>query len=254
MTRGSTRPLEWAHVEIDLHVIHRVWDTDRGSIEKTRLRAFEVPLRTKGTAFAEEVLAMRTNELLWTSLAILTLGAGMAIGCSSEQPPLAEEEEEEEPTLPKSNSSSSSSSSGGETTPPADYDAGAYDPDASLVMPLADAGPADPSLCAGDSVPESESNDSAALANLMPGQTGSFCGTIGSAVDVDHSTFTLPANVRSMGYGVVFSRPGVDATLSVNGQVFRLNQLIPVIPNGKYTLRVTGPQGLSYRFKLAVGL
>ncbi len=196
---------------------------------------------------------MRTNELLWTSLAILTLGAGMAIGCSSEQPAPTEEEEEEEPTLPKSNSSSSSSS-GGDTTPPVDYDAGAYDPDASLVMPLADAGPGDPSLCAGDSVPEAENNDSPALATLMPGQTGSFCGNIGTAVDVDHATFTLPANVRSMGYGVTFSRPGVDATLSVNGQVFRLNQLIPVIPNGKYTLRVTGPQGLSYRFKLAVGL
>ena len=203
---------------------------------------------------------MRQTALLAATLSAITLAAAFAVGCSNSMQDAgpADEEQQDEGELggeetPKKTSSNSSSSSSTSTTEPAPdtTDAGVTDPDAA---PIGDpTSPIDTSMCAASSVVETESNDSAATANAIPAQTGTYCGGVSSAADVDFATFTLPADAKGFSYGIAFNRNGVDATITAGAQgPFKLSQAIPVLPGQKYVLRVAGAQALAYRFSLNI--
>lgn len=203
---------------------------------------------------------MRQTALLAATVSAITLAAAFAVGCSnSMQDAASEEEPQEEGDLggedtPKKTSSNSSSSSSTDTTEPAPdtSDAGATDPDASTI-PTDPTNPIDTSMCTAGSVVEVESNDTAATANAIPAQTGTYCGGVASATDVDFATFTLPADAKGFSYGIAFNRSGVDATITAGAQgPFKLSQAIPVLPGQKYVLRVAGSQALAYRFSLNI--
>jgi hypothetical protein len=207
---------------------------------------------------------MRNLVLVSTSVVLFSVGTAMLFGCSGtgEQAAAGEEEEKgADENLSgngkKSASPAATSTSSTEPAPAADTaDGGATwgDPDAAAPIVDPSAPQADLSMCKAGSVAETESNDSAAAANAMPGQTFSFCGSLASATDVDFVTFTLPADTRSFSYGVSFNRNGIDATITAGAQgTFRLNQAVPILPGQKYVVRIAGAQALGYRFDVNIG-
>ncbi len=211
-------------------------------------------MRAKGTQRAVGVCTMRKVDFLFVTTALVSLGAALAIGCSNtEMQPEDEEEEQEQGQVSKpSTSSSSSSSSGAPANETPETDAGVVDPDASALTADAGATTVDTSACIAGSVVETESNDTAATANAFPGQTGTFCGSLSSALDTDFITFTLPAGTRGLGYGLKFNSGPIDATIVVNGQAFKLTQAIPLVIGVPYVLKVSGGAPLAYRFEMNV--
>lgn len=209
---------------------------------------------------------MRKLVLVSTSVFVLSLGAALTIGCSSAPSEQASGEEEKEEgqltdkkgtkeSSPAPATTSTSTTEPAPTTDPGDAGATWGDPDAAA--PSTTTTPtttADLSMCKPGSVQETESNDSAATANALPGQTFSFCGSLSSATDVDFVTFTLPADTKSFSYGVSFNRNGIDASITAGAQgPFRLNQTVPILPGQKYVVRVAGAQAMGYRFDVTIG-
>lgn len=201
------------------------------------------------------------KSLFPLSLLVMTFGAALAMGCSHTQAQAADdgsgdEDQSDEPVAKKSdNNSSSNSSSSGSTAPanttPTDSDAGAgaIDPDAGTT-PTAPG--VDTSMCAATSTVETEPNDTAAQANTFAGKTGSFCGSISSALDTDFVTFTLPAGTKGLGYALKFSNGGIGAVAVVNGQTFPLQNGLPLVVGAPYVVKITSTQPLAYRFELTV--
>ncbi len=98
--------------------------------------------------------------------------------------------------------------------------------------------PAPNPQCQASSVHESGSNDTAATANAIPAASGSFCGSLDSASDVDFVTFTLPANATSLGFGLSYSRLGVVIEGVAGGESFTVGGKPAFKPGQKYTLEV----------------
>jgi hypothetical protein len=118
----------------------------------------------------------------------------------------------------------------------------------------AGSGAANP-LCAPTSIPETEANDSEATANALPSATSSFCGTIGSATDVDFVSFVLPADAKSLGFGAQYSLQGLAIEGTAGGQTFSVGGNPPYKPGQKYVFKIhtTGSAPVSYRFDVTVG-
>ncbi len=129
-----------------------------------------------------------------------------------------------------------------------------------------DADPADPvttdppsvaaGACAADSVAETETNDTPETANGIPGATGTYCGTLGSATDVDVVTFTAPADFKGLSMKLSSTAPGATVTISVNGGApVTLGQAaVPAVRNGNYVVKISGAAGIGYRLGLTIRL
>jgi hypothetical protein len=123
-------------------------------------------------------------------------------------------------------------------------------------VPASEAGaPVDNPLCAPASVREAVGNDSAATANALPGATSSFCGTLGTAADVDFVTFVLPADAKSLGFGAEYSAQGLAIKGTVAGQTFDVGGSPVIKPGQKYVFEIhtSGSSPVSYRFDVSVG-
>lgn len=139
--------------------------------------------------------------------------------------------------------------------PAAAVDGGA--PDAS---PAADGGgggggPINPQ-CEATSVQESGSNDTADTANAIPAASGTYCGSLDSATDVDFVTFTLPAGTKSLGFGLAYSELGVEIEGTAGGETFVVGTKPAFKPGQKYVLKVhsTGPTPVSYLLSVDIKL
>ena len=120
---------------------------------------------------------------------------------------------------------------------------------ATDVQPPADPNAPPSSACLADSVGETEANDTAASANTIPGATGTYCGTISAAADVDFVTFTAPPTFAGISFKLSSSQAGANVQISVNdGAPVTLGQgAAPAVLGGKYVVRVSGTAGLAYR-------
>ncbi|OJY17347.1 MAG: hypothetical protein BGO98_00120 [Myxococcales bacterium 68-20] len=112
------------------------------------------------------------------------------------------------------------------------------------------------SLCQAGSVAESEPNDDAASADSIPGETGTFCGRIGSDTDVDFVTFTLPANAKSFGMSQKTTSGAIRIEPSVDGTTFPFGGgNYPFKPGKAYTLKISTTGGaLDYRIGVTITL
>lgn len=110
------------------------------------------------------------------------------------------------------------------------------------------------SLCQGSSVAESEPNNDAASADVVPGQTGTFCGKISSDTDVDFVKFTLPANAKSFGMSQNTTSGAIKIEPSADGQAFSFSGgNYPFKPGKEYVLKISTSGGaLDYRIGITI--
>ena len=116
-------------------------------------------------------------------------------------------------------------------------------------------GPLNPQ-CQATSVHESGSNDTPDTANAIPAATGTFCGTLDSATDVDFVTFTLPAGTKSLGFGLAYSQMGLGVEGTAGGETFDVGSKPAFKPGQKYVLKVhsSGTTPVSYLLSVDIKL
>ncbi len=109
--------------------------------------------------------------------------------------------------------------------------------------------------CAAGATVESEDNDTEAKANALPAVTGSFCGTLSSAADVDYVTFTLPADATSLAFGSSYTKTGVDFEVTVDGKTFVVGDTPEVKPGKPYVIKAftSGAAPVDYRLSMTIG-
>jgi hypothetical protein len=102
--------------------------------------------------------------------------------------------------------------------------------------------------CEATSVHESGSNDTAETANAIPAASGTFCGTLDSATDVDFVSFTLPVGTKSLGFGLAYSQLGVVVEGTAGGETFVVGAKPAFKPGATYMLKVrsSGTTPVSY--------
>lgn len=110
------------------------------------------------------------------------------------------------------------------------------------------------SLCVAGSVAEAEPNGTAETANTIPSATGSFCGSLAAAGDVDFFTFVLPADAKYLGFASAFSQQGVGFQLTVAGQSFGAGEAVIFKPGQTYVVKAStnGKAPVSYRFGIEI--
>jgi hypothetical protein len=110
-------------------------------------------------------------------------------------------------------------------------------------------------LCAPGSIHETEANDSADTANVLPNATSSFCGTLSSATDADFVSFVLPADTKTIGFGAELSAKGVSIEGTAGGQTFNVGGTPAFEPGQKYVFEIHGSSGepVRYRFDVTIG-
>lgn len=110
------------------------------------------------------------------------------------------------------------------------------------------------SLCVNGSVKEAEANNTADTANAMPGASGSFCGSLSAAGDVDFVAFTLPANATYLSFGSSFSRGGLSITVTANGKSFKVGETPAFEPGQKYVAKIetSGSVPADYRLEVEI--
>lgn len=109
--------------------------------------------------------------------------------------------------------------------------------------------------CVAGSVAETEGNDTAATANGIPSASGTFCGTLSSATDVDFLSFVLPNDAKGLGFGVSYTRQGLVVTGRVAGESFAIGGTPAFRPGQTYVLEVratTGNAPISYRVSVDI--
>lgn len=108
--------------------------------------------------------------------------------------------------------------------------------------------------CAAGSVAEKEANDAPAAATTIPNATGSACGSLSKAGDVDYFTFTMPADTNYLGFGSAFSQQGVDFEVTVDGETFTVGATPAVKPGKKYVVKAftTGKVPVDYRLDVEI--
>ncbi len=111
------------------------------------------------------------------------------------------------------------------------------------------------SKCPAGAAVEAEDNDTEAKANAMPAATGTFCGTLSAASDVDHVTFTLPADAKTLAFGSSYSKVGVDFEVAVDGKTFLVGDTPEVKPGKKYVIKAftVGGAPVDYRLSVTIG-
>ena len=116
-------------------------------------------------------------------------------------------------------------------------------------------GPINPQ-CQATSVGESGSNDTPDTANAIPAATGTFCGTLDSATDVDFVSFTLPVGTKSLGFGLAYSQLGVEVEGTAGGETFVVGGKPAFKPGEKYVLKVhsSGTTPVSYLLSVDIKL
>lgn len=116
-------------------------------------------------------------------------------------------------------------------------------------------GPVNPQ-CQATSVQESGSNDTPDTANAIPAATGTYCGTLDSATDVDFVTFTLPAGTKSLGFGLSYSQQGLEVEGTAGGETFTVGGKPAFKPGQKYVLKVhsSGTTPVSYLLSVDIKL
>lgn len=102
---------------------------------------------------------------------------------------------------------------------------------------------------------EAEDNDTTDKANALPAASGSFCGTLATAADVDYATFTLPADATSLAFGSRFTKVGVDFEVTVEDKKFLVGDTPEVKPGKKYVVKAftTGQGPVDYRLSVTIG-
>jgi hypothetical protein len=91
--------------------------------------------------------------------------------------------------------------------------------------------------CEADSLKEVESNDTPETATEFATAT-SFCGTI-AGTDVDHLTFTLPAEAKGFGWKQSWKGKGTPTmTITAKGVTKTSNENPPFFPGEKYVIKV----------------
>jgi len=117
-------------------------------------------------------------------------------------------------------------------------------------------GPAIPnSKCAADSFVEKEGNDALDAANVLQNASGSACGKLTAANDVDYFTFTMPADSNYLGFAGAYSQDGVDFEITVGDKTFKIGDTPEVRPGSKYTVKVITKSGkvpADYRFDVQI--
>ncbi len=110
------------------------------------------------------------------------------------------------------------------------------------------------SKCVAGSVKEAEANDTPETANALAAATGSFCGSLAKAGDVDHVTFTLPAEAQYLAFGSSFTQGGLSIEISVGGKKFNVGQAPAFVPGGKYVAKIStsGATPVDYRLDLEI--
>ena len=109
------------------------------------------------------------------------------------------------------------------------------------------------SLCQPTSIAESESNNDAASADVVPGQTGTFCGKLSSDTDVDYVKFTLPATAKSFRMSQNATSGAIEIEPSVDGQAFSFSGTYPFEPGKDYVLKISTSGGaLDYRIGITI--
>jgi hypothetical protein len=150
--------------------------------------------------------------------------------------------------------SGSSTPGGGSTTPPAG-DGGAGDGGGGGGGGGgSDGGGGGGALCIAGSVAETEDNNTPEKANALAGVTGTYCGTLSSAADVDYAAFTLPADAKSISFGSDFSKVGVELDITVGGETFTLGEATIFKPGQRYVVKAytTGSAPVSYRLSVQI--
>jgi hypothetical protein len=86
------------------------------------------------------------------------------------------------------------------------------------------------------------------------GATGSFCGTLSAAGDVDYFSFLLPADAKYLGFSSAYSQQGVSFTLTVAGQTYGAGETPAFKPGALYIVKAStsGSAPVSYRFGLDI--
>jgi hypothetical protein len=108
--------------------------------------------------------------------------------------------------------------------------------------------------CPAGAAVEAEDNDTEAKANAIPAATGSFCGALSTAADVDYVTFTLPADAKSLAFGSSYSKVGVDFEVTVEGKTFLVGETPEVKPGKTYVIKAftTGSAPVDYRLSVTI--
>jgi hypothetical protein len=107
--------------------------------------------------------------------------------------------------------------------------------------------------CSQFTVQESEVNDDVANADPIPNETGTYCGSITSAGDVDFITFTLPASLSRLRMGYETTNGAaiqVDAT--ADGEAFPFNGTYLIKPSKPYVLKVSSKNGQLFDYLIKV--
>ncbi|MDB5219060.1 MAG: hypothetical protein JWO86_6987 [Myxococcaceae bacterium] len=114
-------------------------------------------------------------------------------------------------------------------------------------------GPPNPQ-CEATSIHESGSNDTEATANAIPAATGTYCGSLDSATDVDVVTFTLPLGTKSLGFGLSYDAQGIEVEGTAGGETFLVGGTPAFKPGQKYVLKVrsTGANSVSYLLSVEI--
>lgn len=194
------------------------------------------------------------TERIPVSLAALFVGSILAFACSGSdeaQVPSAD-------PVPSSGAPAPSSSTG--SAAPGGGSSGAPAPGGGSTTSDAGKGEGGPggtsnTTCAAGATVEAEDNDTEAKANALPAMTGSFCGALSTAADVDYVTFTLPADAKSLAFGSSFSKVGVDFEVSVEGKTFLVGDTPEVKPGKPYVIKAftTGGAPVDYRLSVTIG-
>jgi hypothetical protein len=154
---------------------------------------------------------------------------------------------------PPDEGSSGGASSGG--TSSSGGSSGGGKPDAGASSSSGGSSGAAPSTkCAAGSVAEKEGNNDEASATAMPGATGSACGSLTKADDVDFFSFTMPADKNYLGFGSAFTQQGIEFEITVEGKTFKVGDTPEVKPGQKYVVKVhtTGKAPVDYRLDVEI--
>jgi len=110
--------------------------------------------------------------------------------------------------------------------------------------------------CEATSVHESGSNDTPDTANAIPAASGTYCGSLDSATDVDFVTFTLPVGTKSLGFGLAYSQMGLEVEGTAGGETFVVGGKPAFKPGQKYVLKVhsSGTTPVSYLLSVDIKL
>lgn len=207
-------------------------------------------------------MQMRLRSVVVTSLLLVVVGcSGKADDAQAEDPAAAAPEQAAQPTLPTSDPAPAPATTDPNAPPPGSLgtggggDAGAEGGGGGTGTGGGTGGGAGGGTkCVNGSVAETEANDTAQTANEIPSATGSFCGKLPTAGDVDFVRFTLPAEAKYLSYQMSMTAPGVKVDFTVGDKTFGPGQALVFVPGGVYVAKITttGAAPVDYRLDIEI--